>query len=348
MATSPGSMIFGWDLGGAHVKLAVLEPDGRLVRAVQAPCRLWLGPCELAQSLRALGAGAGQHHRHAITMTGELVDHFDYRAAGVAAILGTFRDVTGVRDAQVFDGTGFTSLDGAGRCWRAVASANWRATLLLAAGLVDEALVLDIGSTTTDLMLVAGGRPVDLPQDDHERLAGATLVYTGTVRTPLMALARRAPFRAREVGIMAEHFATTGDLYRISGELDAAFDQADTADGRGKSRPQSIARLARMVGLDAGAATEAEWDALAAWFAQTQEQHLREACERQLARGRVAPDAPVVGLGVGRFLAAKLAAGLGRRYVDFAILAGVAAADAPAVDVCGPAYAIARLAQQAA
>lgn len=341
-------MIFGWDLGGAHVKLAVLDKQGRLVRAVQAPCRLWLGPDELARALQSLGAGDARDHRHAVTMTGELVDHFADRAAGVTAILETFGNVVLPRDVLVFDGTGFTTMATARERWDDVASANWRATLLLTASLLDDALVLDIGSTTTDLMLVAGGRPVDPPQGDHERLAAGTLIYTGVVRTPLMALAQQVPFRGREVGVMAEHFATSGDLYRIRGELDPTFDHADTADGRGKSRTESIARLARMVGLDANAAGENEWLALAAWFARAQERLLRTACDRQLARGRIGPDASVVGLGIGSFLAAKLAAALDRRFLDFATLAGMGAEDAPAVDVCGPAYAVARLAQRTA
>lgn len=339
--------ILGWDLGGAHVKLAVLDERGRLVRAAQTPCRLWLGPDQLTEALRALGATAAHAQRHALTMTGELVDHFPDRAAGVAAILDTFERVVARRDAMVFDGAGFVDTGTARTRWHDVASANWRATLLLAARLIDAALVLDIGSTTTDLMLVADRTPVDPAQSDHARLAAQTLVYTGVVRTPLMALARRVPFEGRDVGVMAEYFATSGDLYRISGELDAAFDHADTADGRGKSPAESMARLARMVGLDAADATEPQWTALAAWFARAQEELLLEACRHQLARNCIPADAPVVGLGVGRFLAATLAARLGRRFVDFATLAGVGAADAHAVDVCGPAYAIARLALDA-
>jgi (4-(4-[2-(gamma-L-glutamylamino)ethyl]phenoxymethyl)furan-2-yl)methanamine synthase len=341
-------MIFGWDLGGAHVKLAVLDNQGRLVRAVQAPCRLWLGPGELAHTLQSLGGADARDHRHAVTMTGELVDHFADRATGVATILETFGSVVAARDTLVFDGTGFATQVTARERWRDVASANWRATLLLAASLVDEALVLDIGSTTTDLMPVAGGQPVDPPQNDHERLAAGTLVYTGVVRTPLMALAHQVPFRGREVGVMAEYFATSGDLYRISGELDPAFDHADTADGRGKSKAESIARLARMVGLDANAAEAADWHALTAWFAYTQKELLRSACVRQLIRGRIGWNAPFVGLGVGTFLATKLAVAFDHRFVDFATLAGVGAEQAHAVDVCGPAYAVARLSQRTA
>ena len=65
---------------------------------------------------------------------------------------------------------------------------------------------------------------------------------------------------------------------------------------------------------------------------------------RSLSRGLIGAQAPVVGLGVGSFLAERIAADLGREYQSFAALAGVAHDDQRAVDVCGPAFAVARLA----
>jgi len=337
-------MTFGWDLGGAHVKLAVLDGKGHLARAEQVPCRLWLGLGELEQALRALGGADVPNERHAVTMTGELVDLFPDRATGVQAIVETFLKITGARDVVILAGDTFVEPDLARTHWHTVASANWRATLQMTARLVDEALVVDIGSTTTDLMLVTSGKPVDGVEDDHGRLAAETLVYTGVVRTPLMAFAQRAPFGGRWVGLMAEYFATSGDLYRISGELDPAFDHSDTADGRGRSKAESVVRLVRMIGLDPSSAPAAAWEQLAGWFARLQLDRLRDACQRQFSRGAVGPAAPLVGLGVGAFVVQKLAATFARPYLDFATLAKVPPELAPAAAVCGPALAVARLA----
>jgi uncharacterized hydantoinase/oxoprolinase family protein len=145
---------------------------------------------------------------------------------------------------------------------------------------------------------------------------------------------------------MAEHFATTADVYRITGELDPAFDHARTADGRGCSMEESVQRLARMIGCDREQASLEAWQRLAAWLARAQRGLVCAACDRQLSRGLLGPDAPVVTLGVGRFLAARVAADLGRAHVGFATLAGVEAGLRAAVDVCGPAFATARLAVQ--
>ena len=103
-------------------------------------------------------------------------------------------------------------------------------------------------------------------------------------------------------------------------------------------------RLARMIGCDLEQAAAQDYEHLAAWLAHAQRQLVRRACDRQLSRGLLDSQAPVVGLGVGKFLVARIAAELGREYRDFAALAGVAPQLRDAVDVCGPAFAVACLA----
>ncbi len=338
-------MIFGWDLGGAHVKLAVLDREGRLARVAQVPCELWMGLERLESALaQTLGDGA-PGAVHAITMTGELADVFEDRAAGVAAITQTFARMAGTADVLLFCTDGFVGADLVHTCWDRIASANWLAVAKLVASLTSHALMIDVGSTTTDLALICGGQVLTQGVDDRSRLAHEELIYTGVVRTPLMAVAARVPFGGEWIALMAEHFATTADLYRISGELDVNFDQARTADGRGRSKMQSMQRLARMIGCDLAQASERDWRRLASWLADAQRQRIKRACDRQLSRGLLEDDAPVIGLGVGRFLAAQIAAQLERKYVDFGVLAGVATEHVAAVDVCGPAFAVARLAR---
>jgi probable H4MPT-linked C1 transfer pathway protein len=339
-------VIFGWDLGGAHAKLAVLHDVGGLARVAQAPCPLWLGLEHLEHALRALAGDDRTRGRHALTMTGELVDLFPDRASGVAAIVERFREVIGDADALVFAGERFVDCGTAKVRWAEVASANWRAAAVLAAALVPEALVVDVGSTTTDVTLVADGRIQAQGRDDHGRLALEELVYTGVVRTPLATVASVVPFGGAWVSPMAEHFATTGDVYRITGELDPRFDHAATADGRDRSREASLRRLARLIGIDFDPAQAAAWERLAGWLAHAQTERIRRACDRSLSRGLIGRDAPVVGLGVGEFVAARLAAALDRPYREFATLVGAPDADRPAVNTCGPAFAVAELRRQ--
>jgi len=344
---TPDPLIYGWDLGGAHVKLASIDRDGRLNRAVQIPCELWLGLDRLEAALREAVGDAAPQAMHAMTMTGELVDLFPDRPAGVAAITDTFLRTLGAKQAEVFTGTGFIAARDAAERWQDIASANWLATANLVAKLVPQALVIDAGSTTTDIVVVSNGEVHAQGRNDHTRLASEELVYTGVARTPVMAVAQRVPFAGQWIGVMAEYFATMADVYRITGELNPAFDQHRTADGRGKSKEESMRRLARMIGCDLEPAAPVDFERLAAWLAHAQREQVRRACDRQLSRGLLDPHAPVVGLGVGRFLVARIAVELGREYRDFAALAGVAPELQDVVDVCGPAFAVARLASPA-
>ena len=103
-------------------------------------------------------------------------------------------------------------------------------------------------------------------------------------------------------------------------------------------------RLARMVGCDLGQAPAARWEHLASWLAQSQRCLVRAACDRQLSRGVLDSQAPIVGLGAGKFLVKRVAMELGREYLEFAALAGVSPDLRDVIDVCGPAFAVARLA----
>jgi len=335
--------VIGWDVGGAHLKAARLEADGTLSRVVQIPCPLWEGTDRLESALDQAEQRIGPAPAHAVTMTGEMADLFAGRAEGVDRIAGVLcarlsGRLTFYAGAMVFADPPLEE-----RRALSIASANWHATASLVAGRLPAALLVDIGTTTTDIAAVAGGEPRTLGTNDAQRLAEEELVYTGVVRTPVMALASRAPFAGAWTGLMAEHFATTADLYRLTGELPGEADQHPAADGGPKTQEASARRLARMIGRDLEDAGMDDWRRLARWLADAQLGRIEAACARVLSRGLLAPAAPVVGAGVGRFLAARLARRLERPYVDFSSLvpAGPAAADWAAT--CAPAAAVAWL-----
>ena len=68
-----------------------------------------------------------------------------------------------------------------------IASANWRASAVLTGVRTRATLFIDMGSTTTDIIPVADGRPASLGYTDAERLAHGELVYSGIARSFLMA-----------------------------------------------------------------------------------------------------------------------------------------------------------------
>jgi probable H4MPT-linked C1 transfer pathway protein len=145
---------------------------------------------------------------------------------------------------------------------------------------------------------------------------------------------------------MAEFFATTADVHRLTGELPETADQYPAADGGAKTVEGSARRLARMIGRDMESASLDSWRRLAAWLARAQAQRIEDACDRIWSRELLPSDAPVVVAGVGRFIAVELAARRGLRWVDFADLLPAGAAEPGQIGDCAPAVAVAWLAQQ--
>jgi probable H4MPT-linked C1 transfer pathway protein len=335
--------VIGWDVGGAHLKAARVE-QGRVVRVVQLPSPLWMNLDSLTEALRTARRMLGPAGLHVATMTGELADVFPNRAEGVARLTETLvRELTPVPLRLYAGRAGFLEPEQAARHVADIASANWHASASLVGRCTQDALFIDMGSTTTDIVPVAGGRVVAKAYTDAERMQAGELIYTGLVRSFLMALTDRAPVRGAWTRIAAEYFASSADVYRILGELPEAADQMPTADGREKTVEASRARLARMVGRDAADLRAEEWRALAFWFAEQQLRLVGDGVMQVCSRGDVPDTAPVIGAGVGRHVVAKLAARFGRRFVDFADLLVDRAASRDWLADCAPAAAVALL-----
>ena len=180
--------------------------------------------------------------------------------------------------------------------------------------------------------------------NDAARLKTDELVYTGVVRTPLMALAQKIPFNGDWVNVAAEHFATTADVYTLTGELPLHDNMNDTADHAEKSVEASARRIARMVGMDATDAPLSAWRQLAHSFKTAQLNQLELAMLRQISRLQDQQSLQVIGCGAGEFLAAELAQRLGLQYVS--VTHYIAAENeelTSSAAVCFPAFAVAGL-----
>ncbi|HLX97420.1 MAG TPA: hydantoinase/oxoprolinase family protein [Roseiarcus sp.] len=333
------SVVVGWDIGGAHLKAARVK-GGRVEAVVQAPTPLWLGLDSLEAAFAAIGAELGLADRHAITMTGELCDAFPSRREGVAGLATIAAKRLAPAVPSLYAGrAGFVDLGEAAAHAADIASANWHATAALVALRAPYALIIDIGSTTADLIPVAAGRIVAAGYTDAERLAAGELVYTGMARSFVMALTDRAPFRGAWTPLMNEYFASAADVHRILGDLPDGADKMATADGREKTVEASRARLARMIGREADEGAASEWHGLAAFLAEAQIRQIADAASLRLSRNDVPPDAPVVAAGVGETMAAEVARRLRRSCIGFSALIG-----APAeASHCAPAVAVALL-----
>lgn len=341
----PPEAVIGWDVGGAHLKAARVGPDGAVRAVAQVACPLWQGLHHLEAALATARAVVGEAGCHAITMTGEMADLFPGRREGVVALAGVMGRLLPAADLRYFTaGARFVGPADLPAHADAIASANWLASAAVVARRLPAALLVDIGSTTTDLVPVLHGEVRSAGAGDYHRLVSGELVYTGVVRTPLMALGEAVPVGTDRVPLMAEYFATTADVYRVTRELPAHADLHPAADGGSKGLPESARRIGRMIGRDLEDLSPAEWEILAGAFRRLQVDRLAGACTRQLARGPLPVDAPLVGAGVGRFLVPELARRAGRPALDFAELFPRSTAEAGRLADCAPAVAVAALA----
>ena len=342
--------MMGWDIGGAHVKAAAIDKKGEIIAIYQQPCPLWKGLDQLRNAVTSILHDAScAHSRHAVTMTGELVDLFEHREDGVRQIINVMTTLLPQGRCLQFAGLeGFLASDQVeARHYQAIASANWLASASFAAQKVGSGLFVDIGSTTTDILLLNEGKVRAQGFTDYQRLLSGELVYTGIVRTPVMAVAQRAQDRGQEIGIMAEYFATMADVYRVTGELNEHHDQCETADGAEKSIAASARRLARMIGCDFIPEELPRWRQFAENIRTQQFQKLQDGCQLHFQNFKPSENMPMIGAGVGRFLVKQLAKSSGNPYLDFSdffpensIPSTLTASD------CAPAVAVACLARE--
>jgi probable H4MPT-linked C1 transfer pathway protein len=340
------SVVIGWDIGGVHLK-AARAGHGRVVEAVQVPSPLRFGLAKLADAFAQAKAAIGTAPHHVVTMTAELADTFTSRQDGVAQLAAiAAQQLDG--DIKIYAGrAGFVAPSEAVDHVLDIASANWHASASLIARLRDAALLIDLGSTTTDIIPIAQGRVAARGYTDAARLASGELVYAGLVRGFVMATANRAPFAGQWTTLINENFANMADVYRVLGTLPEGVDQMATADGREKSFAASCARLARMVGRDAADASETQWRTLAAWLAEAQIRSIADGAMLVLSQAELGPAAPVVGAGIGTRVVEEVARRLGRSYVGFSDLIDAAPQIRERAAQCGPAAALAALASQA-
>jgi probable H4MPT-linked C1 transfer pathway protein len=315
--------ITGWDIGGAHLKVAQCTAQGKLRQTIEIPCPLWLGIEQLPKAIKTAQDKLFQATTfNVITMTGELVDIFPDRQSGVIAILNCIQQLLAEGRCHIYAGEQrWLSPNEAKNQWQHVASRNWQASVEFAANHIEQGLFVDIGSTTSDIIAIDKHQTKAKAFNDFERQAISELHYTGAIRTPLIAIAHAVPFDHKIIRLAAEVFATTGDCWSILGQLNPANIQDNAADGQSWQKPNCISRLARLLGTDAHEFPTSEWLSLAQWFAKQQIAQLQKACETVLSNHDfITENTPLIGAGIGRFMIRTCAKQLGREYIDFSSL----------------------------
>jgi probable H4MPT-linked C1 transfer pathway protein len=277
--------VLAFDIGGANIKAA----NGRgWVHSETFP--LWQRRLELPAALTRI-LSHRRPRRVVTTMTGEIADCYASRREGVADIVAAVCAATRAAAAPgcpvgiyLVDGSIVPPDEAVARPLAAAAS-NWHAVARLAATVTaaDRAFVIDIGSTTTDIVPLADRVPAAAGHDDLSRLATGELVYTGVERTPVAAIVRSLPWRGRLRPVASERFAESLDVWLLLGGIAEETGGAHTADGGPATRAAARRRLARMLLADPEEVTDEEAVAMAAWCADKQSRQVARALDRVVA-----------------------------------------------------------------
>ncbi len=325
--------VLGWDIGGVNTKAARVART-RVVAVRAVPFEIQRDPAALVPLLDRLGRelGARPDDAHGVTMTAELSQLFRTKREGVAFVLDAVTRAFPDGWVRVYavDG-GWRTPDEARRDPLAIAAANWAATARLVARRFPDCILIDVGSTTTDIVPIVGGVPAALGRTDPERLREQELVYTGALRTPAEAIAATVPLGGRPTGVSAEGFALAGDVHVWRGQLAPLDYSVPTPDGRPVTRELAGERLARVVCGDREMLDEAAIDAIADGLWDAQAARITAAVA-QVRRGHPALTLAVV-TGLGDFLAAEAARRAALRVTHLSAALGPAARHAPAAAV---------------
>jgi probable H4MPT-linked C1 transfer pathway protein len=329
------------DIGGANLKAA----DG-LGWSASVAFPLWKRWPELPAALQELLADR-RPSRLVATMTGEICDCYPSRAAGVAQIAESLTAAAVAagcpEPAEVYlvDGRLVPAAEAAG-VWKLAAASNWHILARLAAHIAGRprAFLLDIGSTTTDIVPLENAAPAALARDDAGRMLSGELVYTGVERTAVAAIVRELPHRGCRRPVASELFAESRDAWLLLGELAEDPAATDTADGSPAIRDAARVRLARTMLLDPEAFTPADAAAAAEQIAVSQATQIASALHRVAGQLGWEPTSVVVS-GHGDELAARALAAAGWTPTVHRL----AAAIGPGAARAAPAHALACLAR---
>jgi probable H4MPT-linked C1 transfer pathway protein len=226
--------MIGIDVGGANLK--VVDDAGVHIHY----CPLWV-KSPLAELLRQYVRS--DQDPAAVVMSGELADCFERKLAGISFIVDEVR--------KAFPRARFYGTDAQFHTDAVpeLAAANWLASAGYLRTRHSDAVLLDIGSTTADIIPLNRFDRL-LGMTDTKRLQAGYLIYNGMLRTSVATLLRSVDLAGVPTPVSTEYFATSADVHLVLGHISPLLYSCDTPDRKEKTCTASLRRLARVVCAD--------------------------------------------------------------------------------------------------
>jgi len=330
--------VVGLDIGGVNTKAAFLNTRKGIVKKLETAIEyfpIWKRGKErlrqVLEKLRKQLAESDVLDGVGVTMTAELSDAYWSKEEGVNHILDCVTQVFADVPTFVLSvGVKLISVKDARKEPLRVAAANWAATGWMVSQIFRNCLIVDVGSTTTSIIPVVNGKIAAKGRTDLEKLLNGELVYTGALRTNVAAIVDYVPIRGGKARVSSELFAQSGDVHLLLNHVEEEDYAVGTADGRGKTEKEAMARLARLVCADIDMLDEQEIVDMARFICEKQVEQIAEGLRQVHDRMKkwFQEGIPIVVTGLGRnFLAKKAAEKAGfNKVIDLGELLGANAA----------------------
>ena len=126
----------------------------------------------------------------------------------------------------------------------------------------------------------------------------------------MAAIVHSIPIRNGIAGVASELFALSGDVNLVLGNITKEDYSNETADGRGKTIPEALARLARVICADSEMLTREEIIKMAEYISDKQIQQVAEGLHKvySYTKSLALIKVPVVVTGLGKNFIARKAA----------------------------------------
>ena len=290
--------IIGWDIGGAHIKAAKIDFNKKTSKTKQIYSPIWKNLNYLKKSIKLIKKKLGKTNYHAITMTAELSDIFPDRKNGVNHVVNLSSKILGEKNIFFYSKKSFLIKKLAIKKPFELNSMNWHATASFVSNFFPNCILVDIGSTTSDIIPIKNKEIISKDVSDYQRLKSNELIYLGVLRTPIQAVERKK-------NLINENFANLSDVYRVLNKIPNTLDLLPTLDNKTKNKHDSARRIARIFGKDYKKNHFLKWKKIAY---QIEGEHLKilKSVIKKIEKKNFLKKVPIIGAGIGEFLVKKI------------------------------------------
>jgi len=284
--------ILGLDIGGANTKYAFIdtsEENAEILTVGSDYFPFWKENKNYSHYLQELKEKIEEQYgiieAVVFVTTAELSDCFQTKKEGITTICNyvsqVFSDLS--QGPYIYSSeSSFISMAQATEQWLEVSATNWIVSANYLGMKFPNVIMIDIGTTTTDIIPINDGKVVAEGYTDLERLISNELIYTGLLRSNIATILSEVKLQGKIIPVSSELFATIGDAFYLLELITSDEFSSETANGKSVTKENSLARIARVICADINQLSENEIKQIAKQAVNKQLEILTRALQKVL------------------------------------------------------------------